>query len=240
MARAAASTSFNTVSTTKLGLTSTAIRVASGTNSCRSSNRLVVNSSERRLMPVRFPPGLATANKTISDRVNTTQGNNGNRRGRCLRNERCCADRNNHGDLPAHQFIRQHWQSIKLILGPAIFNRHVLALDIPGIFQTLAKCAQKIQVWYRRCRVEETDDRHRRLLRARRERPRRCAAKQRDELAALYRCNHSITSSASASSAGDNSRPSALAAVRLSMSSYLVGCWNGRSPGFSPRKMRST
>jgi hypothetical protein len=31
--------------------------------------------------------------------------------------------------------------------------------------------------------VEEPDHRHRRLLRTRRERPRRCAAEQRDELA---------------------------------------------------------
>jgi hypothetical protein len=37
------------------------------------------------------------------------------------------------------------------------------------------------------------------LLRARRERPRGRAAEQRHELALLYRCNHSITSSARAS-----------------------------------------
>jgi hypothetical protein len=40
--------------------------------------------------------------------------------------------------------------------------------------------------------MEEPDRRHRRLLRACRERPRRRAAEQRDELAAF----HSITSSA--------------------------------------------
>src|SRR5262245_32285250 len=43
---------------------------------------------------------------------------------------------------------------------------------------------------------QEADHRHRRLLRARRERPRRCAAEQRYELAAPH---HSITSSARAS-----------------------------------------
>src|SRR6516164_174568 len=48
--------------------------------------------------------------------------------------------------------------------------------------------------------AEESDHRHPWLLRARRERPRRRAAKQRDELAPLYRCNHSITSSARVSS----------------------------------------
>src|SRR5262249_43164697 len=48
------------------------------------------------------------------------------------------------------------------------------------------------------------------LLRARSERPRDCpAAEQRDELATLHRCNHSITSSARASTVAGTSRPSA-------------------------------
>src|SRR5258708_39326274 len=57
-----------------------------------------------------------------------------------------------------------------------------------------------------------------RLLRARRERPRRCAAEQRDELAPF----HSITSSARASSMGGTSRPSALAVLRL-MTNFEFG-----------------
>src|SRR5262245_34442213 len=65
----------------------------------------------------------------------------------------------------------------------------------------------------RRARTQEPD--HRKfggLLRARRNRPRgRSAAKKRDELAPL----HSITSSASASSVGGRSSPSALAVLRL-------------------------
>jgi hypothetical protein len=46
--------------------------------------------------------------------------------------------------------------------------------------------------------VQEADHRHGRLLRARRKRPDRRAAEERDELASL----HSITSSARASSVG--------------------------------------
>src|SRR5262249_42454799 len=69
-----------------------------------------------------------------------------------------------------------------------------------------------------------------------RERPRGGAGEQQYEGAAV----HSITSSASASSVGDSSRPSTLAAFRLTMNWYLVGCWNGKSPAFSPRIMRST
>src|SRR5262249_7133359 len=75
------------------------------------------------------------------------------------------------------------------------------------------------------------------LLRARHERPRRRAAEQRDDLAPP---DHSITSSARASSVGGTSRPSAFAVLRLMTSSYLVGACTGRSPGFSPLRMRST
>ena len=85
--------------------------------------------------------------------------------------------------------------------------------------------------------VKKSNHRHRRLLRARRERPRdRRAAEQRDELAPF----HSITSSARASRVGGTSRPSALAVFRLMTSSYLVGACTGRSAGFSPLRMRST
>src|SRR5262249_45795236 len=75
------------------------------------------------------------------------------------------------------------------------------------------------------------------LLRARRERPRRCrAAEQRDELAAL----HSITSSARASRIGKTSKPKALAALRLITNSNLVPCWTGKSAGFTPLRILST
>src|SRR5262249_14112163 len=75
------------------------------------------------------------------------------------------------------------------------------------------------------------------LLRARRERPSRRAAEQRDELAAPH---HSITSSARASSVAGTSRPSAFAVLRLITSSNLAGAWTGSSLGFSPLRMRST
>src|SRR5262245_10890045 len=76
------------------------------------------------------------------------------------------------------------------------------------------------------------------LLRARRERPRRRhAAEQRNELASS---DHSITSSARASSVDGISRLSAFAVLRLMTNSYFVGACTGRSPGFSPLRMRST
>src|SRR5215204_3248692 len=72
------------------------------------------------------------------------------------------------------------------------------------------------------------------MLRVRAERPRRRARKPRDELASP----HSITSSARASRVGGTSRPSALAVLRLRISSTFVDCTTGRSAGFSPLRIR--
>ena len=80
-----------------------------------------------------------------------------------------------------------------------------------------------------------------RLLRARGERPKKrrhgCgAAEQRDELAPF----HSTTSSARPSSGSGTVRPSALAVLRLMISSTFVDCCTGRSPGFSPLRIFPT
>src|SRR5262245_7335088 len=70
-----------------------------------------------------------------------------------------------------------------------------------------------------------------------RERPRYTrTAEQRDEFAPL----HSITSSASASSVGGISTPNAFAVARLITRSNLVASSTGRSPGFSPVRIRPT
>jgi hypothetical protein len=53
------------------------------------------------------------------------------------------------------------------------------------------------------------------------------------------RDGYSITSSARASTVAGSSRPSAFAALRLITVSYLTGACTGRSPGFSPLRMRS-
>src|SRR5262249_52265913 len=62
---------------------------------------------------------------------------------------------------------------------------------------------------------------------------RRHAAEQRYERASL----HSITSSARTSRVGGISIPTALAVLRLITNSNLVGCWTGRSAGFSPLRI---
>src|SRR6516162_4050950 len=78
----------------------------------------------------------------------------------------------------------------------------------------------------------------RRLLRVCCKRPCRShASEQADELAAPP---HSITSSARARNDSGMVSPSALAVVRLTTSSNLVGCSTGMSPGFAPRRILST
>src|SRR5262249_42375889 len=75
------------------------------------------------------------------------------------------------------------------------------------------------------------------VLSPRRLRPRRRGAEQHDDFAAT---DHSITSSARASTVSGTVRPRALAVFRLITSSYLVGACTGRSAGFVPFRMRST
>ena len=89
----------------------------------------------------------------------------------------------------------------------------------------------------RRCAVgrrrgaEKPDHRHRRLLRARGERPAAAAPpKKRDEFAP----SHSITSSARASSDGGMSRPSILAVWALMTSSNLVAARPAGPPAWRP------
>jgi hypothetical protein len=45
----------------------------------------------------------------------------------------------------ANQIGRQRRQPIELTLAPAVFDSHAIALDITGIFEALAKCAQAIR-----------------------------------------------------------------------------------------------
>src|SRR5262249_28048058 len=149
---------------------------------------------------------------------------------------RVTSGRGDYRDLLANQFGRQRRQSIDLIFGPTVLDRHVLALDIAGVLQALAKSAKRLRESLGRLHVEESDHRRRLLLRARRERPRgRSAAEQCDEVAAGA---HSMTSSASNCIDTGTSMPSALAVFMLITSSNFVGCRTGRSAGFSPSSIR--
>ncbi|MGA8696682.1 MAG: hypothetical protein WB689_23165 [Xanthobacteraceae bacterium] len=75
----------------------------------------------------------------------------------------------NQGNLSPHQFRRQRLEPIDLIIGPAVFDGHVFALNETGFFQSLMECTQAISV--SGCRVKKSDNQHRWPLRARGERP---------------------------------------------------------------------
>src|SRR5262245_20050521 len=50
--------------------------------------------------------------------------------------------RGDYRDLSANQFGSQHREPIELILGPAVYDRHVLALDVAGVLQALAESCE--------------------------------------------------------------------------------------------------
>jgi hypothetical protein len=66
---------------------------------------------------------------------------------------------------------------------PAVLNGEIPALDVTGFRQTAMNCRDSLAPRFERSGIEITDHRHRRLLRARRDRPHDCrAAQPRNEL----------------------------------------------------------
>src|SRR5207249_11033039 len=120
-------------------------------------------------------------------------------------------------------------QPVIVALRPAVFDRYILSLDIAGFARSRAERAHKRCVRVGPGAVEVAAPRHRLLLRAQGAPRRHRAAQQQHQLAAV----HSMTSSARARIDGGTIRPSALAVLRLTTSSKVVGCWTGRSAGLA-------
>src|SRR5260370_42673571 len=99
----------------------------------------------------------------------------------------------------------------------AIFESHILTLDVARFFQALPEGDHsRSRFGFRQSGANNADHRHRRLLRARREWPRGCrSAEKRDDLAPLHLRGHSITSSARASTVAGISIRSDFAVFRL-------------------------
>src|SRR5262249_13703942 len=122
------------------------------------------------------------------------------------------------------------------LVGAAIVDDDILAFGKPKLAQLgyedlIARSRNRIvRAWTQNADAPQAL----RLLRARHERPRGRAAEKRYELSPL----HSITSSASASSVGGNSSPSASAVCKLITNSNLLACRIGKSAGFSPLRTR--
>src|SRR6516162_7627564 len=126
---------------------------------------------------------------------------------------------------------------IHIVSGPMLVEPDVAAVRPAQLCELLLECANShfVLAVALGVRHQDSDAPYATwLLRVRRNRPRRRAAEQRDEVPAL----HSITSSAMASRLGGMVRPSALAVLTLMISLNFVSCCTGSSDGFSPLRMR--
>jgi hypothetical protein len=106
------------------------------------------------------------------DRVGSRFEDDRNGRGCRLRRKRPrSAGRGNHGHLPMNQISHHRRQPIAVTFPPAVFDRHVAAIDVTGFAQPFEKGRQGSRVTLGRSDVEKPDHRHRQLLGARRKRP---------------------------------------------------------------------
>ena len=159
-----------------------------------------------------MPPGrLRLGDEAADDRVVAGHEHDWYRRGCSLGRERRRGISDDQGHLLVNQISDYIRQPMGLIFRRAVFDRDILALDEACFLQALKEGGHEVRSVSERSVPQETNNRHRRLLRARRERPRRRAAESQDERAPL----HSITSSARASSVGGTFIPSAVAVLRL-------------------------
>jgi hypothetical protein len=187
MLRDAVSTSRNisSVLPTLAGLTSTA-------NPSQVAHQLAQKLQPlcRQLVRKKVDPGQVAAgpgkarDETSSDRVVADVENDRNGRGCCLGRERrqVPPEGGDHCDAAANEIGGQRRQSIGLVVGPTVFYRDVLAFDVANVLEPLAEGPHRFYVALGRLWVEETDHRHRCLLRPCRKRPRRGATEQRYEL----------------------------------------------------------
>src|SRR5262249_9175220 len=100
-----------------------------------------------------------------------------NRVGGRLGSKRWCdTNHDDHANLAADEIDCERRKVPVLVLRPAIFNRHVLPLNIADFRETPPNGLQAVGSTFKRSWGKESDHRHRRLLRLRPERPRRRSA----------------------------------------------------------------
>src|SRR5262249_35144852 len=153
------------------------------------------------------------------DRQHSRRLHQSGKRGTALSNDEISSQLN--------KWCCQGLQTAHIALGPAIINPNTLPLGPSQALEFRCECCELsvcLRVGFTN-KHQYADAAHPlALLRARRQRPRRRAADERDELATL----HSITWSARCWRNQGTSRPSALAVLRLITRSYLVGACTGR------------
>ena len=121
---------------------------------------------------------VQAGDKPQLDGIRHGQEDNRNGRGRCFCSQRGKggAASGDHGRPTVNQVLRQPRQAVILIVGPAILDRHVPALHVTPFIQAEMERAHEVVELVARGRIEETNDRHPGLLRARHERPRSSTA----------------------------------------------------------------
>src|SRR5262245_12825083 len=101
--------------------------------------------------------------------------------------------RENDIDFQSNELGCELGEAFAASLRPAIFDREIAAVDPAEIAHSLHEGGGPLALRRRAARSEQSDGRHLRLLRARREWPRRSRApEQRDELAASDESCHLI------------------------------------------------
>jgi hypothetical protein len=126
---------------------------------------------------------VEAGDKADPHRVVAAREDDRDRRGRGLGRHGRGAIRRDHRHLATDQVGCHGRQPIVHAIRPAILDCDIAALDMTGFVQALPERAHAIRIPVSRCAVEKPHHRHRRLLRARREWPRRCrAAEQPHEL----------------------------------------------------------
>jgi hypothetical protein len=140
------------------------------------------------LRPARHPPGrLRLATRPTFDRVVTGREDDGDRGGRRLggASRNSAPGSRNHRHTPGNQIGNKRRQAVDLTLRVAIFDRDVAAFDVADLAQAAPERLHQLHRVVRRSRLDESNHRHRRLLRARRERPRGRAADERHQGASM-------------------------------------------------------
>jgi hypothetical protein len=116
---------------------------------------------------------VEAGNKAFTNGVRSDNEDDWNRRG-CRPCRPCheqAAGGRYYGHLPLHQFNCQRRYSITSTLGPAIVDADVAVLDIADFAQAPPERGNEVRELTGRFHAEKPNHRHRRLLRARCERP---------------------------------------------------------------------
>ena len=167
-----------------VGLTITRDDGGLGTSWRTRSRRLAIKTLLNAATPVTFPPGrLRLVTKPGLDRIAANGEDDRDSRGRGLGGQRSW-DRRSRRSRPRRRTnsAASAGRRSPMLLAQRYSIGNVAAVDVASFAQPLAKCRHEILVACTVSGMKKSNHRQRRLLRPRHQRPRRRAAKSRDEL----------------------------------------------------------